>query len=64
MPVVAPQRADLLLALDIGLVVGQHQERIVLQQILHERTEQCVSPPASAPEAMKSSTSRNVPFCS
>ena len=37
---VAPQRPDLFLALDVGLVVGEHQERIVVQQVVDERPEE------------------------
>src|ERR1700756_4021654 len=43
---ISPKNADLILAIDIGLVVGQHQERVMLEQVFNERMEEFVIPPS------------------
>src|SRR5215831_13858727 len=64
-PLVAPQGTDLLLAVRISLVIGQHQEWIFVQQAVEKRTEEVlVAPSARAPDPMKSSTSRKEAFFS
>jgi len=44
-PLVAPQGTDLLLAVRISLVIGQHQEWIFVQQAVEKRTEEILVAP-------------------
>ena len=37
---IAPERAHAVLRVDVGLVVGEQEERIVIEQIVDERAEQ------------------------
>ena len=37
---VAPERAHAFLRVDVGLVIGEQQERIVIEQVLDDRPEE------------------------
>src|SRR5262245_55779459 len=37
---ITPERTDFFLCLDVSLVIGEHEERILPKQVVHKRTEQ------------------------